>query len=550
MYSCVIPFRLRYGEGTQTVTGVTDVRTGLPFTGKYFQFQSGNVLFDTLAWRFNGGSPDASNEGFNFTIGVDLVGRQYGSVFAAGPLFAPISADGTGSNRFSILEASAGPFVGEQVFAQGHVTAARDGEFDLELFLGINPTTRSDDDWIVTVLGGDDLEVQVNPIDTTPIVGGTSVELGYKPAGILSMHAILAATDYPGTLTATGGNFSLGIGFTVPSGAAAGCAVAATDPNAYLSRSDKGYVEVSTISATHLDTIWSWLPTGYTIQTGTDYFGGSPCVFGGDTIVANCGTITQPTVTGLQTFDCGIDAQWLMFASTNHPANTSITTGDDCNISVGYATGPDQQYSFWSGEPNTAPLGPVGARYMGTNELLRFGVANEGSTTFNSVAVMSDLSSIGTVELDWTSVDGTEREIHWFALGVEAADIGTVEVDKIWTAEEPGQVTLRIGTTPGDDDIASQTTGEAGAAPLTLGPIELDEGTYYVSETDSQLWGITITCTVNGVDTPIGDDGEITVANNDVIVVTITNGDRVPPERPNQWKLYGFNMKLRAEERG
>ena len=422
MKSCVISFRLRETAGAQTVTGVIDARDGLPFAGTYFYFQGGNARLNTLAWAQNGGSPQPTTAAFNFVHGMDLVGRQFTSGLADGDNFGLIYADGSTSSNYSLLECAAGVFVGEQLFSLARVTASRVGEFDLDLFQWpVHINTKSGDDWIVTILGGDDLEVALGPT-STPITGGAQYNLGFPVAGLIGLSSNGVA-DYPAGTSATGGNGTVDIGFGTSNGNKAAVGVAMT-PNAYWNPPAGTHeaVHVLTDGTTTYGDITAWLPEGFQVGAANNSFGGAPAVFGGVGIVANCGAFTQPLATGTQTITTNIDAKWIMLASVGYPAAGTDVLLAQTAMSVGFTDG-QAQFSFWSGEPNSRDVSdpPIGARYMSDSTLLRFGTANSGSTTFDAVASLVNVDPDGVFTINWSSVDAVSRQIVWFALGEAVA---------------------------------------------------------------------------------------------------------------------------------
>jgi prealbumin domain-containing protein len=120
------------------------------------------------------------------------------------------------------------------------------------------------------------------------------------------------------------------------------------------------------------------------------------------------------------------------------------------------------------------------------------------------------------------------------------ANKGSIELVKSWSGT-PGQTTLNIGTTKGDDDVATQLTGADGAAPLTTGAYQVIAGTYFVSETGGLAgYSSSLACfndigggtggvandgIKNGTEptvTPDGDNG-VQVNSNDDVVCTFTN---------------------------
>ena len=135
----------------------------------------------------------------------------------------------------------------------------------------------------------------------------------------------------------------------------------------------------------------------------------------GSTIACAAGTLTQPVATGAQTVSLGINAAAVLFLSIR-TTSTSVQS-PEAQLVLGWANGTNQ-HGFWSGEKRNGNTSPIyGARYLSDSTVLGFGTPDGASTTFASVAAVTDLSRRGHVTLDWSAVDGTAREILWFAVG-------------------------------------------------------------------------------------------------------------------------------------
>ena len=117
-----------------------------------------------------------------------------------------------------------------------------------------------------------------------------------------------------------------------------------------------------------------------------------------------------------------------------------------------------------------------------------------------------------------------------------AQALGSIELRKSWVGPG-GQTTLRIGTSTGGSQIASQLTGANGGAPLTTGAKPVAPLTYFVSETGGLAgFSSSLACfndngagggtpndgTQNGGEPTVstGANGSVAVAANDDIVCT------------------------------
>jgi hypothetical protein len=100
---------------------------------------------------------------------------------------------------------------------------------------------------------------------------------------------------------------------------------------------------------------------------------------------------------------------------------------------------------------------------------------------------------------------------------------GSIELKKVWSGS-PGQATLNIGTSSGGSQVVTQTTGAAGAAPLTTSAQTVNTGTYYVSESGSlSNYSAQLVCTSDGNPVTPGTGNSVPVAANAVVVCTFTN---------------------------
>lgn len=535
MKCCTLAFTTRSGVGVQTVTGVVDV-DGNPFIGKFFIFQGAfcdNNVLKTLT----------HNMGYDMGVsdGVNGEANGFGDVFQ----FSAKICSGMGYAHYCVGDTHPDIFFGGAFDGAAYISAVRSGEFDLTW----DQNNRGGSDTkLVTVFGGDDLTTSYNGLTNVAVVTPTI------PQGFLSMSTHGAGFGTTSGAFSGAGGQAVSIGFATRDGdqGAMGIHLQNQGINSRALLTDRytlgldSSLGLPVINGTPRH-VSSWDALSYT-TTGSNIGGRDELAFCGSGIKTAGGSFIQQATVGNQTVTTGINAKWLMLATVG---NTSSLVADAsrCEWSLGW-TDQTRQGVYWTGETvsgNGTPL--TGVRFVSDSSIIRCAVPDTLSTVFLAVAELVEVDSTGSFTINWTTNDGVAREILWFGVGEQADELGSVEVDKVWDTVTPGQVTLRIGTTPGDDDIASQLTGVDGAAPLVLGPEVVDAGTYYVSETHSNLWDVSLALTVNGVDTPIGPDGQITVANGDVIVVTITNRSNPPPGRPRQWKLYSFNMKLRKEER-
>jgi hypothetical protein len=103
-----------------------------------------------------------------------------------------------------------------------------------------------------------------------------------------------------------------------------------------------------------------------------------------------------------------------------------------------------------------------------------------------------------------------------------------VEVRKVWVGSSPpqpltGSTTIRIGTSIGGIEVGSGlSTAPTGT---TVGPFQVDAGTYYFSENPDPPTGYTsaLSCTKNGNPVVPGSNGSLAIIGGDNVVCTFTN---------------------------
>lgn len=527
--ACVLTFSPRSGTGTQTVTGVVD-KDGNNFVGKVFYVISGHVGLNTLGAQTFGNYASLSMGIDNGTI-RGAQGFYDTSQFTTNKVCSVNSS----SNSW-LLDGGANAFLGGDVFRQAYISAVASGSFTINYV----QNDRTGDACTVLILGGSDLTVDL----VNASAASTTYATTGSPLGMICLST--NAFNNSGGVTTGSGGGNFGVAWdTKDSGR--GISLNYMQTNAGNSRYQsasysKATIDYATTTVSGTSTIDTWGASSF--KTGSVGIG-SVSVFSGANVRVAAGSFNQPTTNGQQVINLGINAAALILSSvgatTNALGDLSMATH-----TIGWGT-PTTSTCMWNGESGSSGTALTGTRYLKTGAILQFATPNGASTTFHSTATIVSIDSGGNLTLDWSGVDGTAREIIWFAIGSEAVPHGTIEVVKVWP-ETQGQTRLRIGSTQNAYDYANVLTGSGGTAPLTTGAISLLAGTYYISEENSYLYDLSIVGTRNGTPFSIPADGSVTVSNGDVIVVTLTNADIPPPTRNSQWKLFRFDIKPRAEE--
>lgn len=162
-------------------------------------------------------------------------------------------------------------------------------------------------------------------------------------------------------------------------------------------------------SLTSLDSdgfTWNWVTTSANRYTFV------LCLKGG---LYKVGTFNQSTSTGNQSVTgIGFQPLGIMLLSTNVASSTSVSTG--AKFSMGGASSSSSRFSTWlgaSGDPSVAD------HYHDTEKVLR--VLTEGTPTEVTTADYVSNDSDGFT-INNSAVDGTSREVLYFAFGSSTAD--------------------------------------------------------------------------------------------------------------------------------
>ena len=202
---------------------------------------------------------------------------------------------------------------------------------------------------------------------------------------------------------------------------------------------------------------------------------------------------------------------------------TWVGTAGQTTLNIGTSASGSQVASQLTGASGAAPL-TTGAKSVNTGT---FYVSEEGGLGdyASQLACTSNGNPINPGANNSVSISTGEAVVCTFT---NTRNQGSIELKKVWIGEG-GQTTLKIGTSAGGSETASQQTGASGAAPLSSGAKTVNTGTYYVSETDGlAAYTSQLACTSNGNPVNPGASNSVSVATGDVVVCTFTN-TAVPP---------------------
>ncbi|MEI2702806.1 MAG: hypothetical protein V9E83_10445 [Baekduia sp.] len=199
----------------------------------------------------------------------------------------------------------------------------------------------------------------------------------------------------------------------------------------------------------------------------------------------------------------------------------SWTGGDpgQTTLNIGTSAGGNQVDTQQTGVAGAAPL-TTGSNSVNTGTY--YVSETGGLTNYNSTLACTKNGNAYTPGANDAVVVGENDVV--VCTFTNARKKASVELKKSWTGGDPGQTTLQIGTSAGGNQVDTQQTGAAGAAPLTTGANSVNTGTYYVSETGGLAnYDGSLACKKNGQDYTPGANDAVVVGENDVVVCTFTN---------------------------
>lgn len=443
MQCCVIAVNALSGTGTQSFDGVVrDASSGALFTPTFFLIQGGYAAANTV-----------TSGVFPLNYASDMTGADTGVVRAANfqadtqpPLpTVKITSHAQSLGDYSILDYTAGAAFGGTIHRKAKIVNIRSGGFDIQY----DQNDRTGDVLLLVCFGGDGLAVQ-NVSNAGGGVRDDTYTSPETPHGLLIWGNMPRLSAGGATATAVASALNQFFGWDSRESAVRGSIsslllnfATGTTFNYGGQRTDCFAATLTTAGAWNAarPIVSDWAADGFTISgVGTSLNAQFGAMFCGADILTAAGTVTQPLTTGAQVFSTGINAKWIIFASGG-PSDSSITTPAYQTVR-GWSDGVNQG-GYWGSE-SAGGSGPyVGARYLSTNRVLQWGTANGTSTVFDTVARLTALTSDGTAELTWDTVDGSSREVLWFAVGEAAVPAPPVPVP-----EHTSLVIRRLRRTP------------------------------------------------------------------------------------------------------
>ena len=401
-------FAMRTGTGTQTVTGIVD-KDGVAFTPSALLFW-GHGTLDTLMV-----GDGAFRDAWMVSTGLDTgAGTRRGECGADASGFGYKIVDGGSSGDYSLVVIHAQLSFGGYIAVKAYVSAVASGEFTLTYDLndalgaGVYPYLAAGQSILYTALGGTDLDVSVG----TPTGSGLPTNIGFQAEGVLFKFQTLGS----GTATGTGAGGAAMWGWatrTSNQGVSSTYNINQLTTERYQAtdRCWGGALGNGTIGTA--GAVTNWGATSFTVNTAT---GGAYLAAGGTDLEARAGTFTQPASPGTQVVTVGI-APYVVFVQSVGAASSALLRTDQLEWCAGAMDGT-RGHSVWCGEIGNNPSAPLGGRKVSTTDVLQFATPNGVSTTFTNRAQFVSFDAVaGTFTVNWSAVDGTAREIQWFALG-------------------------------------------------------------------------------------------------------------------------------------
>ena len=193
-------------------------------------------------------------------------------------------------------------------------------------------------------------------------------------------------------------------------------------------------------------------------------------------------------------------------------------TGGQTTLKIGTSSGGSETASQLTGAAGATPL-TTGAQSVNTGT---YYVSESGGLDDYSSQLACTNKGSGITVGAGNSISVTTGDVIVCTF-TNTRNQGSIELKKIWSGTA-GQTTLKIGTTSGGSEVASQATGSAGATPLTTGVKNVNTGTYYVSESGGlDDYSSQLACTKNSSPFTPGAGNSISIATSDVVVCTFTN---------------------------
>ncbi len=416
---------------TESITGITDARTGVAFAGKFFMVFGLGALNTTSAYWFQTvGFADATGAGWS-------AGGSESNDFSA-------KITRYGGANVPIYVPSSSIFGGNALVATLSNIAA--GSFDITY-----TANYAGHSFAILVLGGADLNTKVAALSAAAKQTTT-----FQPDAALFLWNIVA-----GSPNSAGGGYA-SLGFAERNGATGTMAVAnqSQGTSARYQRTNKCIALLDSFSALSDErSIVSWQTDGFTQNSavGSAYY---YAALGGVSTAG--GVLTQPTGSPASvTLSPGFNPLALIVFSAGKTAGTTVVA-DQAGWTIGASDGVGSA-GVWANEDLQANASPLhGATRFSNADILQFCDAPAGaaSTITAKAQVTAWNRSSGDITLTWSTVDAVAREYMWLAVGraatgpVEYEDPCGITDPRIFATITTETETVKVGVQPLRDTAA------------------------------------------------------------------------------------------------
>lgn len=490
----IIPFQIRTGTGTQTISHV--------------RYPSMTALAAIFICASNAGT-NSDIYSFGVDDGTTHIGSSIGASADPFNVNGILSARGY-STQYSLLTTQAQVFFGgADTRLKGYVSAFNIGSVDVVFDLNNTPGA----DWYVVLIGGTDVACKVGLYDVS--AGSGNVNVGFDPAAVIKVSCPDAGT------TGLVNNAYHSYGFAVPcddNQVGWGIARVFASASSYQ-LSDRLQSDIVATSTTVSDpvTVSAWISNGWSLtMTGAPEWNIGYLAIGGVAVSANLVSITQPTVTGAQiTAITATDPVIAFFGSTDKTA-TAGAGRVDANLSFGVYDGVTTMAQWWG---NVSSASRLFDRLASSSSAIVLATATGNSTsTINAEATCTLASTALT--LNWSAVDSTQREIWALVLAQNLTGSSNP-----CGANPQASITVLKTTTPIPGGETAFPFGTTGLSPSTFTLMDgesrlfsaLSPGTYGITESAPSGW--TASYAVSN-----GDPHDaIVIVGTETVTVTVTN---------------------------
>lgn len=527
-------FSTRNGTGTQQITGVGFQPKGIIFWGNR-----------------EGGDNVRSGPGHmrqGFSDGVTNIGIAWNN----GDYFSVFESCETGLSNTNCLVASsilAGPFLTPAVILLGYVQS-----MDTDGFT-INITTNqgglcNGHIWHYMAFGGAGVNCKVGYYTGLGAAGNKAVTgVGFKPTALFAWYNAAVATTGNGPGTSPNLAFAAECNLAVCGLSNYGYELVNPSRQYTYQRGTKFVSYVNSSGALGFDsTLVSMDADGFTVNQSAGFGPSIVPYLAINGCSANVGTFTQPTTTGAQAVSILMSLPKAVFILANGKVSGTVPT-TDTGMMLGGGDQALNQGATWLGDLNGQTPPYKVDEESTTSKIISISTPTGADThTVNAEAALVSLSE-KRINLNWMTVDATQRQLLYCVLGTEVVSGSCGEVPTA-TLIKAGEGELDV-----DEIFQAYVITKCYGAGVRLGaadaPILVAKAATNVPVQLSMIRDHTIevelssrTLTPDGAETRVIKKYE-TVDLADISEFQVKLGDAVAIE--NRWALDHFQLPVIRE---